>query len=372
MSLFRRPFVKCLLVGCVFSVVVTGLAMAGETGPDDPRQIKGDVWGRKSHDTLFVRYDIRTDHFIADSIFILKSGTAWDTSAVWRLIYMSSKPTSELDSLLKEIKLASQVSVCGVDTIVIGAAGTWNRVCFRAKGRDENGQEFQDMVFPAVSAAPGGVILGLNYGYGRYEKASTGIRTACFISGLTVGGINNTDKRCISVEVFGSFGGPSENQFGKWGAEGRLTYFSGDRTNYLPAPFAGIEFTRLSVKSDGSWVRRSSDIGGLAGVGFHGRFERLTYAYHTTQHGFHDLQLFMAVSSAGESRVGTVFRLEANRNLLTVGLALRAEGLDADGVAIGFHRFENRPWWHRALSYASIAPFMPIVLIAKAFQKHDQ
>ncbi len=372
MTSLGRQCVKTIYAGFMLIIVTSSLTFGGETGPDDPRQIKGDVWGKVRHDTLFVRFDIRTDHFIADSMFILKNGGAWDSTAVWKLIHLSPRSSSEFDSLDKAIKLASRSSVCGVDTFVIGAQGTWCGLCFRAKGRDGSGQKFEDMVFPAVTAAPGGAILGFNYGYGHYGGLIGGKSTDCFISGLTVGGTNNSTKRSISVEVYGSFGGPSESQFGKWGAEGKFTYFTGDRTNYLPAPFAGVEFTRLSVKTDGLWVRRSSDLGGVVGVGLHGRFERLAYTYHTTQHGFHDVQLFMAVSSAGESRVGTVFRLEANKNLLTVGLALRAEGLDADGVAIGFHRFENRPWWHRALSYASIAPFMPLVLIGKAFQKHDE
>lgn len=331
--------------------------LAGETGPDNPRQIKGDIWAHVHNDTLTLRYEIRTDHFVADSVLFGDS-----------CIYRRGESTEQIRDFPAAIAEASRHSITGVRQFLFGA-GEHDACTFTGYGRDSSGQPVTVYQWAEILPSRVNALLQVSYGYGHFKGEGTVGDINCLLGGVGGGFSWDHPKGSLIFEASGNFGGTKKNYFAKGGTAIRYKYFFGSRTDYLPAPIGGVEFAAISAKKDDHWLRKGGEFGVEGGIALQGRFERLSYSYHTIHDGYHSVQLLMAIASSEESIGGTVFGLDFGKDFFTITLSIRAEGLDADGIARGFHRFENRPWWHRALSYASVAPLYPIALVVRLFEK---
>lgn len=154
-----------------------------------------------------------------------------------------------------------------------------------------------------------------------------------------------------------------------------LRYYLGNGTDFLPSVSIGPKYSVLYAKKDD--IEFVLDRWGVeSGIAIEGPFERLSYSYCTSLGGYHKAGIFLAFTQAEQLTAGTRYEYYKFENTEMFRVMFAVEGI-SDNEDLGLRhvptdleRVNNRPWWHKGLAYAGVAPFMGIAAVLKLFGVH--
>jgi hypothetical protein len=136
-------------------------------------------------------------------------------------------------------------------------------------------------------------------------------------------------------------------------------HFGGVTDAWRPALDLGGTYSLVDNERGGASHRRE-ELGGSFGAALVGPWESFSYRYDTALGGYHVATIDVLGTSAGTLRGGTRFEYVHGPRFDTVRAALVIEGLGMNMRDLQRPGGE-RPWWHRALSYASMLPLAVII-----------
>lgn len=316
-----------------------------------PMWVVGDIQSTTRNDTLFLRYDLRTNDFVADSIFVRLDPACPDSTR--RVIYRRTPSIDQIGNLRSAIRQAESTSITGTEAFPTGD-GAYASCDFEVYGIDEYGGKRQGCDRAMIRQDGGAFVLQSRYGSGGFRPSGSDKEVNRVLLGFGLGFILDKAKSSVNLEFSGDYGGSHRNYLDRQEFQLGYKYYTGTRINYAPALFGRLEYGTFSAKKDGDWLRKRRQFGIGIGVGFKGRFEELSYSYHTAQNGYHSVELFLATFSRENSRVGSVFAIDVNKETAIFRLIFRAE------IANGFCRYNDRPRWHRLPAYSSFIPFFAL------------
>ena len=130
--------------------------------------------------------------------------------------------------------------------------------------------------------------------------------------------------------------------------------------NFMPSFHAATKLSKIKFKIDDTEYRNLK-WGGEFGIAFEGPFERFGYFYSTSGGGYHSFEIFLASGSNFNAKAGTRYLFQRSDNIWMIKASIYIQGWDSLAGQSGFQRENNRPFFHKALSYIGFAPVAVII-----------
>ncbi len=142
--------------------------------------------------------------------------------------------------------------------------------------------------------------------------------------------------------------------------------YVGNRNRLAGSVELGTAYSTLRV-SPPEWRFDNNEWGAIVGAAIDGPFERLSYRYCSALDGYHTVGLSFATFRTGNLRLGTTYEYVHYEHTEMFRVLLMVEGLPTGGgIGLGhgstdLDSYNNRPWWHKALSVPALVPAVVVV-----------
>jgi hypothetical protein len=316
-------------------------AFAGNSS--DTASFLGEVNRRTSNDTLYLEYHITARGFDPDSVVL------WlDTCVV---IYRRSEGVPFSDKFRTVSFQDGQVYYNGTIAVPTGGQPTtwW---FYRFTGYFTNSDGVKQLLRESGSLSNAWLGAGMEIWFPSYGWFESSLpkpldRTGPFLGwGMSI----EYNKPKFRLSVSTSYSG----FWSRFNFHEPLRFacrvWPGTRHNFIPSFYAAGKLTKLKFKSS-NVEYREVEWGGEVGMAIEGPFERVGYHYSTALKGYHTWELYLALESAGDTRVGTRYLLTKAKDVWNVRVSFHFEGLWLpDGDFDGINRENKRPIPHKVLS----------------------
>ncbi|MBK7143307.1 MAG: hypothetical protein IPH75_14630 [bacterium] len=201
----------------------------------------------------------------------------------------------------------------------------------------------------------------LAYGYATADSALNGEHD-WWIGGIGIGAAYERDHTQTSLlfRHTASFDSPQNRLEFSEAIRGRFTWYTGTRTNFMPAPSLGLALTTLSLPQ-AVGESKQTKFGLEAGVTLEGPFERFSYHYVTSLDGYHKFGYQSTIRSGGLNRIGSLYEYYIQRDFRMLRIALVLDGGGyADGMTEEIGRTDDRPFWRKLPAWGATLPFLPV------------
>jgi hypothetical protein len=203
--------------------------------------------------------------------------------------------------------------------------------------------------------------IQLAYGYASADSELNDNRN-WWLGGIGIGAAYEGDHTQTSLlfRYTASFDNPQDLFEFSEAVRGRITWYTGTRTDFMPSPSLGLALTTLRLPQKVG-ERKQTKLGIEAGVSLEGPFERLSYHYVTSLNGYHKIGFQTTIRSGGLIRVGSLYEYYVQRDIRMVRIALVLDGGGyADGLTEEIGRTDDRPFWRKLPAWGATLPFLPV------------
>lgn len=201
----------------------------------------------------------------------------------------------------------------------------------------------------------------LAYGYASSDRVSND-KSNWWLGGIGIGAAYEGDHTQTSLlfRYTASFDNPQNLFEFSEAVRGRITWYTGTRTDFMPAPSLGLALTTLRIPQKVGETKQTK-VGLEAGVSLEGPFERLSYHYVSSLNGYHRIGFQSTIRSGGLIRVGSLYEYYIQRDIRMMRIALVLDGGGyADGLTEEIGRTDDRPLWRKLPAWGATLPLLPV------------